>query len=92
MAQQGISTLQLLVGLSTKLQSMSERDLSLYLVSCAEFTLSAGDSNPYDPDADPYDVDDPESDFPCFNEWEGNRLWNEAKLEMERRAIEKRFH
>jgi hypothetical protein len=79
------TTLQRLVALGEKLQQMDDATLSGYILACQEFCLEAGQSNPYDPDSDPNDVDDPESEFPSFNEWEAQRLLNNAQMEWERR-------
>jgi hypothetical protein len=79
------TTLQRLVGLGEKLPHMSDATLSAYILQCQEFCLEAGQANPYDPDSDPNDVDDEDSELPSFNEWEGQRLLNAAQIELERR-------
>jgi hypothetical protein len=79
------TTLQRLVGLGQKLETMDDGTLGAYILACQEFCLEAGEEKRLDPDQDPNNVDDPESEYPSFNEWIGQRLLERARLEMERR-------
>ncbi len=79
------TTLQRLVGLGQKLTEMDDATLSGYILACQEFCLEAGEEKRLDPDQDPLNVDDSKSEYPSFNEWEGQRLLNAAQMEMERR-------
>ena len=79
------TTLQRLVGLGQKLTAMDDGTLAGYILACQEYCLSVGEALRYDPDQDPNAVDDPESEYPSFNEWEGQRLLTAAQIEQERR-------
>lgn len=79
------TTLQRLVGLGEKLAEMDDGTLSQYILACQEFCLEAGEEMRYDPDQDPLNIDDPDSELPSFHEWEGQRLLNNAQMELERR-------
>ncbi len=79
------TTLQRLVALGEKLETMDNGTLGAYILACQEFCLEAGEEKRLDPDQDPLNVDDPKSEYPSFNEWEGQRLLNAAQMEMERR-------
>ncbi len=82
---QAKTTLQRLVGLGEKLEAMDDGTLSQYILYCQEYCLEAGEPQRYDPDQDPQNADDPESEYPSFNEWQGQRLLDRAQMEMERR-------
>ncbi len=79
------TTLQRLVGLGEKLSDMSDASLGAYILACQEFCLQSGEPARWDPDQDPLNVDDPESDYPSFNEYQGQRLLTAAQMEMEQR-------
>jgi hypothetical protein len=79
------TTLQRLVGLGQKLTTMDDATLAQYIVACQDYCLQAGEPQRLDPDQDPHNVDDPTSDYPSFNEWEGQRLLDAAQQELERR-------
>ncbi len=77
------TTLQRLVGLGEKLPTMDDGMLSQYILYCQEYCLEAGEPMRYDPDQDANNADDPESEYPSFNEWQAQRLLNAAQMEME---------
>jgi hypothetical protein len=69
------------------LTTLSDAVLAAMYLQAMEAVLESGQANPYDPDADVDDIDDPDSELPCTNELVMARILDMVKIELERRAI-----
>lgn len=80
-AQQAMPTLQ------HRLEIMTDSELVVFHVSCLEAFLLSGEEMRLDPDQDPGDINDPDSEFPSAEEMVCLDILDMTKLELERRAI-----